>query len=111
MYSGFYYTVFCYDNSLTLYWRNNEYFTLVFYICLHAAAIYYFLTTGNNPGFVKPDVVSFADDNENLKTGDVSTDEKDIELGALNKTEEDEEESKEDSALASGAELRKNKVN
>ena len=108
MYFAFYYTVLLYDNALTLNWRQQEYFWLILYMSVHIGAIYFFLTAGQNPGYVQPDNEQNQDENENLKTSDGSIEDKDLELGTINK-ESTNEENKEEHEFLGGVELRKNK--
>ena len=54
-YAGFYITVILYPCSLSDYVKNGNWYWLAAYICFHSTAIYLFLTTGANPGWVMPD--------------------------------------------------------
>jgi len=95
MYVGFYYTAYLYPNALTINVRNGEYFWLCVYFLVHISSMFYFVTAGNNPGFIQPDVVSGdLEEGLNLKTSDngsVEESKDDIEMGQINNTEDGEE--------------------
>ena len=54
-YFGFYFTVYFYPSSLSDYVKNGNWIWLGSYVVLHVSAIYFFLTSGSNPGWVLPD--------------------------------------------------------
>lgn len=58
LYTFFYISAYMYQNTLTDYFKQKEYLSIVLYFMLHAFTIYLFLTTGDNPGW--------ADQNEDL---------------------------------------------
>jgi len=87
MYAGFYWSVCLYPNALWLDYEQGEWFWLALYITLHSASIWYFLTSGSNPGFVEQDGASTEDEEMILNIQDTSG-EKDIELGTIQATEE-----------------------
>lgn len=55
MYFGFYVSVVMYPNLLKDYLKNGDYFWFFFYLALHSASVFYFLTAARNPGYLVSD--------------------------------------------------------
>lgn len=89
-----------YPNALTNNLRNGEYFWFCLYFVLHSISMWYFVTSNRNPGFITAENVgdvgqpythvSKDDSNEE------ASNENDLELGAIdNENQQEEEETKE----------------
>lgn len=54
-YIFYYYSVYLYPNHLKDAWNEGQRTWVIWYFTKHAVAIYYFLTAGDNPGYVPSD--------------------------------------------------------
>jgi len=70
-YIGFYTSAIMYPNDLKNYITNENYGWFTSYFMLHGLAIYLFLTTARNPGWVMGDKEFQLDNSDKLSTGDL----------------------------------------
>ena len=86
-YLGFYISCIMYPNNLKSYLINNNYMWFTAYCLLHGLAIYLFLTTHRNPGWVMGDKEFQLESSDKLSTGKIEE-----ALGIDNSTEEESKE-------------------
>ena len=56
VYAFFYLSMIKYPNSLSQSMQDRDYVWVFFYLILHATAIFYFVTSGHDPGYVESDL-------------------------------------------------------